>query len=77
MKKLKQFLFYSGCLGILFGIAVIGLGINRLGGEILIGGSVFMLIQYLIRASGEKENPDLGAAVAKSYRRRHRPVAHG
>ena len=68
MNNLQKILFYLGCLGILFGVAVIGLGITRIGGEILIGGSVFILIQYLIRAAAGKENPDLVGAGDKSYR---------
>ena len=62
MKTLPTIPHYLGCLGILLGIAVLGLALARLGIAMLVGGYVLLVIEYVIRAVVGKENPDLGEA---------------
>ena len=60
-------LHYLGCLGILLGIAVLGLGNTPLSIVLFIGGVVFILIQCVIGAVVGNKDPDLGEAGDKSY----------
>jgi len=62
MKTLPTILHYLGCLGILLGIAVLGLGNTPLSIVLFIGGVVFILIQCVIGVVVGKENSDLGEA---------------
>ncbi len=62
-----QTIFHQlGCFVILLGIAVLGIALIHPGIEMLVGGFVILVIEYVIGAVAGKENPDLGEACGLS-----------